>query len=282
MEDRVASGRMGRPKVALARFSVAGVEILDRRFVHLNVTALQDFALEMPVNRLEPKGDQFHPACQRRARKGDPVAGAQDRFLPVEWKMVAVFGHGDAGQKAGRGDAAFLRQCGKWRDDRRGVLILARDILGPNDHAADVAGGFAVEQLGALLADAAPLFGLGGDLLGLEDFLDDGQMLRNPLAAFTLGARLGRDGLPLKKEGGLAFSRRLGFLLQAQHQLQLAGMKLLARRPKHPAQNIVHFLAQKPVFLLKAFVLGLEALEFFHQALDVLEGDVFAGLVHSI
>ncbi len=84
-------------------------------FVDLDVTALQDFASEVAVDRFEPKGDEFHPACQSRARQGDPVPGAQDGFLPVERKVIAVFGHRDAGQKPGGGDAAFLRQCGQGR-----------------------------------------------------------------------------------------------------------------------------------------------------------------------
>jgi hypothetical protein len=249
-------------------------------FVHLDVTALQDFASEMPVDRLEPKGDELHPACQSRARQGDPVPGAQDRFLPVERKVVAVFGHRDAGQKPGGGDAAFLRQRGQRRDDWRGVLVHARDIFWPNEDAADVAGRFAIEQLGALLADAAPLAGIGGDLLGLEDLFHNGKVRGNPFAAFTLGPGLQGDGLLFKKAGPV-FSRRLRFLLQRQHQLQLPGMEFFTRGPKHPAQNEIHLLPQELVFLPQALVLRFQMLEHFQQALDLLEGDVFAGLFHS-
>ena len=70
----------------------------------------------------------------------------------------------------------------------------------------------------------------------------------------------------------MAFANRQGDQ-PPNHGIDHAGLQRLREN---------HFLAQEPVFLLKAFVLGLEALEFFQLAPGVLEGDVFAGLVHSI
>jgi hypothetical protein len=59
-------------------------------------------------------------------------------------------------------------------------------------------------------------------------------------------------------------------------------MEFFARGPKHPAQNEIHLLPQELVFLPQALVLGFQMLEHFQQALDLLEGDIFAGIFHSI
>ena len=253
-------------------------------FINLHIPALEDFGSKVPVDGFEPEGHEFHPPCQRGAGQRDAVPGAQDRFLPVERKVVAVFGHGDAGQQARGGDAAFLRLRGKRGNDRRGFIVLTGDIFGPDDDAAVILGGIAIEHLCALFANAAPLGGFGGNLLGLDDLFDGGQMSGNALAGFAFGPWLGGEcGLPVirEEEGGLVFSRLFGFLGQREHQLELARVELFARGPEHPAQNEIHLLAQEAVFMVQALVLGHELGLPFLQAAELLKGDVFAGFFHS-
>ena len=124
-----------------------------------------------------------------------------------------------------------------------------------------------VQLRGALLADAAEGIRLGQDFGGIDLFLHDRQMLREPGPAGRFGAPEGvvrGGGLQGVSGGGchvggFGFSRRRRrrVFVSGQEKLQLGGVELLAFGPEDPAHEGVdfllkegHFLTQPRVFLL--------------------------------
>lgn len=61
---------------------------------------------------LEVEGGLFDPAGEGLARELDSVALMVDLLLPVEWKVIAIFGDDDLGKESGRGKAAFDEALG--------------------------------------------------------------------------------------------------------------------------------------------------------------------------
>ncbi len=111
-------------------------------------------------------------------RQIDFVTLRKNLFLPVEWKVIAIFADDHLGQQPGSGDAAFEQTLRQGRDHRSQIGIGAVNKLAANRPAAQKAGRFVIELLGDFLPDAAPVLRLRFDRIEIDHLFNDGKILR--------------------------------------------------------------------------------------------------------
>lgn len=154
-------------------------------------------------------------------------------------------------------------------DDKEEWLAVSLRSAAPDQMAAEKLPRSVVELFGDFLPDAAPGLRVGFDRAGVDDFLNDRKMLREPGPAGRFGAPDGvvcggglqgvsGDGCHV---GGVGFSRWRGrwrVFVSGQEKLQLGGVELLAFGPEDPAHEGVDFLLEEGHFLtqLRVFLLA--------------------------
>ena len=109
VEDDVSAGPVAYPQVAGLCFLVAGDEVFDGRFVHLDVAAPDDACIDFAVDQAQRVGAQIRPAPQGLPGQDDSVAGRVNLLLAIEGQVVAVAGHNHLRQETGCRDAALLQ-----------------------------------------------------------------------------------------------------------------------------------------------------------------------------
>lgn len=259
VKEHVAAGPAVGPKITLAGLAVAGGEIADRGFIHLDIATGHDSGADRLVDRTQPVGGERDPTHHGRAWEMDAVAGAVDLLLPVEREVIAELGDEDLREQARSREAAFLQALGQRGDDGHGVHFAAAHILAPDEPAAQEARGFVIEVFADFLADATPLRRTGLDRRGIEHFLDHRQVLGQPGAALTRRKWDRRAPWLLRCHGLGRFWGRLVHALQKQQQLR--GIEPLAFRPEERAHQQVDLLPQERVLLFQSIeplVAGLE------------------------
>ncbi len=124
---------------------------------------------------------------------------------------------------------------------------MARDILVADEPPTQEAGGFVVELLGDFAADAPPSLRVARDCDGIEDFLNDGQVLGPTLLGRS--AALGPVGIVIRgllrlvSPGGVGFSHFYrGF--PAKQEFELVGTQRLAAFAKDAPDQEVDLLAK--------------------------------------
>ena len=88
VEDDVAAGPVAHPKVSGICLAVAGGEVGDGRFVHLDVVACDYVRVDLTVDDSERVLAQVRPAPQGLPGDVDFVACAKDLLLSVEWQVA--------------------------------------------------------------------------------------------------------------------------------------------------------------------------------------------------
>ena len=84
--------------------AAAGIEHRDRSVVGEQLRRGEDMLGELGLQRLQPPAGAADPVRQGRAVDLDALAG-EDLALPIERKMIAVFGDQDMGEKTRAGEA---------------------------------------------------------------------------------------------------------------------------------------------------------------------------------
>lgn len=154
-------------------------------------------------------------------------------------------------------------------DDKEEWLAVSLRSAAPDQMAAEKLPRSVVELLGDFLPDAAPGLRVGFDRAGVDDFLNDRQVLREAGPAGRSGAADGMvcgGGLQGVSGGGchvggFGFSRRRRrwrVFVSGQEQFQLGGVELLAFGPEDPAHEGVDFLLEQGYLLtqLRVFLLA--------------------------
>lgn len=90
------------PEPAGLGTATAGIEHRDRRVVGEQLLRREDVFGEPGLQRLQPPDSSPNPVGERRAIQLDAVPG-EDLALPVEGKMIAVFGDQDMSEKSRAG-----------------------------------------------------------------------------------------------------------------------------------------------------------------------------------
>ena len=105
----------------------AGIEHRDRGVVGEQLLRGEDMLGEPCLQRLQPPASSADPVGQRRAIELDALSG-EDLALPVERKVIAVFGDQDMGEKTGSGEALGDRTLrgGRLVDGPAGPAAIAR------------------------------------------------------------------------------------------------------------------------------------------------------------
>jgi hypothetical protein len=218
-------------------------QIAHRGFIDLHVTRFEHFRPQVPVDRLQPVADQLDPAGEGLPRKFNVVALFENMFLSIQGKMIGVFADHHLGQQTGGGQATFLQAGRQRRGDRRHILVGAMDERAADGAAPQKTRGLVIQLFGDFLADAAPGFRLRLHRLGVDDFLDDGQVFGQPGLAFGLGPRQ-------RHHDGFGWQRRFVFdgrlaPGQGEQQLQLTGREFLAAAPEHAAGEQINLLPEQ-------------------------------------
>jgi hypothetical protein len=103
------------------------------------------------MDRLQVESRPADPVGQRRAVERDPLAGI-DLRLPIQWKMIGIFGDQNLRHRGLRRQAAFDQPGGCGHLDHH-VLAGPAGIFGPAHHQHAELGRDDVEPLGDILAD---------------------------------------------------------------------------------------------------------------------------------
>src|SRR6202035_6186153 len=109
---------------------------------------------EAGLQRLEPPASAAHPVRQGRAIDLDALPG-EDLALPVEWKVIAVFGDQDMSEQGRTGQPLGDRPLRGWglMDGPAGPAAIAR----PADADDPKPRGHMIEHLADRLADQVQL-----------------------------------------------------------------------------------------------------------------------------
>ena len=171
------------------------------------------------------------------------VTANKNLFLPVKWKVVAVFAHQDVRQQSGRSQSTLLQTFRQRRDERGAVQINAVNIFSANGSAAQKARRLEVQLLADFLADAAPALRCGLHRFGINDFLHHRQVVRQARRALFAGTNDG--GLGFFDNGEGIVRGHKGW--QLQEQFQLRSIQSLTARSKHPPHQPINLLPQQIV-----------------------------------
>jgi len=130
------------------------------------------------VNRAQKPGGAADPVGKRRAIEVDPLAGV-DLGLPVERKVIGVFGDQDLGDRRLGRQAAF-DQSSRRRRLHHDVLACPAGVFGPTHDQDPELGRHDVESLASVLADAMQraLAARAGMIIDVDHHLDARQMRR--------------------------------------------------------------------------------------------------------
>ena len=205
------------PEPAGLGAAAAGIEHRDRRVVGEQRLRGEDVLGEPGLQRLQPPDGSADPVGERRAIQLDALPG-EDLALPVERKVIAVFGDQDMGEQSRGGQALGDRTLrGRRLMDRpAGPAAIARpadaDDPQPRRHM--------VEHLADGLADQVQLAAAAGAglMLDIEPHVLARQVRRQ---ARPVGLRLGRLASWLGAGGSLASTRARSTLEVFKAELQL-------------------------------------------------------------
>ena len=249
------------PQVAGFGFAMTGFEVVDGRFVDLQVAAVAKLCGEQFVKGFEHSGEMTMPVAHEGAGDFDAIGGSEFPLLALEGHVVAVFFAQDVRCQRRAQHTVFEQgrgQCGGIRCDLR---IEFADVGGAHDALTVVACGTYFEPLADFLADAPERFRVFLDFVGLDDFLKAGQGF-DGLAQAALALPSGFFGLVLL----LLISRRdvlvafggvgLFCLFGIEQQLELRSVELFALAPVELLDEVVDLmLEQRDTLFLRGVLL---------------------------
>jgi len=240
--DAVARG-VDDPEVAGGGFTFAGAEVFDRRFVGLEVAALQEVLMDELVEGLNDIGDDLGPVAEGVAGEVDAVATQEDALGAVEGAMMAVFGGQDVGDEARCGS----KPEGGWRGgfEWGGIKILPGDVDGADDALDEDDGGLVVKTVGGDAVDLAIGNGVCFDFVGDEVDLPDREV--GEVTGFAGGALFG--GGWFSRRSGVCGIGGGGFFcgIGIQQEFKLGGVECFALLVVEAAEDLVDLFAQELV-----------------------------------
>ena len=162
-----------------------GIEVVHRRFIHLQHIGLEQLSLDRPTDWHQPSGGGMGPGVDGLTAQFDLVLTQEANFLPVVRQVVGVLVSDEPRHQVGGavrpGDARTRRRA----HQRRPIAILLGDKLLADAPTPEHGGAGDVEFVVTLLANLDEGFGIGGDLSGNVHPFDDNLEIRGKKISFT-------------------------------------------------------------------------------------------------